>query len=127
MSNLVKISYSMEWGTRNKEFAEAGLDIAAWKRYYKRNQQQYIRRRLDAIRLFWEGKPRRLIAQELAISYKTLSSYLDLYRQAGLEGLVNPIVKPRLRLLTEQQMEKVKDILLHERPQAYSKKETSGH
>jgi transposase len=117
----------MEWGTRNKEFAQVGLDIEAWQKYYNRNQQQYIRRRLDAIRLFWEGKPRRLIAQELAMSYKTLSSYLDLYKQGGLVGLVSPIVKPRLHLLTAQQMEKVKDIVLHEHPQAYSKKETSGH
>lgn len=117
----------MEWGTRNKEFAQIGLDIAAWQKYYKRNQQQYIRRRLDAIRLFWEGKSRQLIAQELAITYKTLSTYLDLYRRGGLEGLANPIVKPRLRLLTEQQMEKVKDIVLQDSPQAYAKKEISGH
>jgi transposase len=101
--------------------------MEAWQKYYRRNQQQYIRRRLDAIRLFWEGKPRRLIAQELGITYKTLSTYLDLYKQGGLEGLISPIVKPRLRVLTEQQMEKVKAIVLHERPQSYSKKEISGH
>jgi transposase len=117
----------MEWSTRNKEFAQIGLDIEAWQNYYNRNQQQYIRRRLDAMRLFWEGKSRQLIAQQLAITYKTLSSYLDLYRQGGLEGLVSPIVKPRLRLLTEQQMEKVKDIVLHDSRQAYAKKEISGH
>lgn len=117
----------MEWGTRNKAFAQAGLDIEAWQTYYKRNQQQYIRRRLEAIRLFWEGKPRRLIAQELAITYKTLSSYLDLYKQGGLEGLVSPIVKPRLRVLTDGQMDKVKDMLLQDSPQAYAKKEISGH
>ncbi len=116
----------MEWGTRNKEFAQVGLDIEAWQTYYRRNQQQYIRRRLDAIRLFWEGKSRQLIAHELGVTYKTLSTYLDLYKQAGLEGLVSPIVKPRLRLLTEGQLEKVKDIVLHEHPQAYEKKEISG-
>lgn len=117
----------MEWGTRNKEFAQLGLDIEAWQKYYRRNQQQYIRRRLDAIRLFWEGKSRQLITQELGITYKTLSTYLDLYKQGGLEELARPIVKPRLRLLTEQQLEKVKDIVLHERPQVYSKKGISGH
>lgn len=117
----------MEWGTRNKEFAQVGLDIEAWQKYYKRNQQQYIRRRLDAIRLFWEGKSRGLIAKELAITYKTLSSYLDNYKQAGLEGLVKPIIKPRLRLLTEEQMDAIKDIVLHDSPQNYAKKEISGH
>ncbi len=117
----------MEWGPRNKEFAQVGLDMEAWQTYYKRNEQQYIRRRLDAIRLFWEGKPRGLIAQELAITYKTLSSYLDLYRQGGLEGLTIPIVKPRLGVLTDGQMEKVKHIILHECPESYSKKEISGH
>lgn len=117
----------MEWGTRNKEFAQIGLDVEAWQKYYRRNQQQYIRRRLDAIGLFWEGKSRQLIAQELAITYKTVTTYLDLYKQGGLEGLVSPIVKPRLRLLTDQQMEKVKAIVLHDSPQAYSKKEISGH
>lgn len=117
----------MDWGTRNKEFAQVGLDMACWQKYYQRNQQQYIRRRLDAIRLFWQGKSRQLITQELSISYKTLSSYLDLYTQGGLDGLVSPIVKPRLRLLTDEQLEKVKDIVLQEKPQAYSKKEISGH
>lgn len=65
-------------------------------------------------------------SQTTAISYKTLSSYLDLYLSAGLEDLVSPIVKPRLQSLNQQKQNKLAQMILHESPQDYLKKGTSG-
>ena len=116
----------MTWGERNTLISNLPLDLPCWQKYYNRNQQEYIRRRLRTIKLFCEGTPRLLIIKDLNITYKTLSSYLDLYIQAGLDGLVIPITKPRLKLLTEQQLAKVKQIVLHESPESYSKKGSFG-
>jgi transposase len=116
----------MNWGTRNKELAAKGFDEGQWHKYYNRHQQEYMRRRLKAIKLYYSSLKREAIAKQLHISYKTLSGYLDRYLSAGLEGLVPPIVKPRLQALNEEQQNKLAHIVLHESPQAYSKKATSG-
>ena len=113
----------MTWGERNRLIAHLSLDIQSWQKCYHRNQQEYIRRRLRAVKFFCEGKTRLSIIKALNITYKTLSGYLDLYIQGGLDGLVNPIVKPRLKLLTEQQLAKVKQIIITEIPKSYSKKD----
>jgi len=113
----------MTWGERNRLIAHLSLDIQSWQKCHHRNQQEYIRRRLRAVKFFYEGKTRLSIIKALNITYKTLSGYLDLYIQGGLDGLVNPIVKPRLKLLTEQQLAKVKQIIITEIPESYSKKD----
>ena len=116
----------MTWGERNRLIVNLPLDIQNWQKYYYRNQQEYIRRRLGAVKFFCEGKPRLLIIKELNITYKTLSGYLDLYIQGGLDGLVSPIVKPRIKLLTDQQLVQIKQIILTETPETYSKKDSFG-
>jgi transposase len=116
----------MTWGERNRLIVNLPLDIQNWQKCYHRNQQEYIRRRLRAVKFFCEGKPRLLIIKELNITYKTLSSYLDLYIQGGLDGLVSPIVKPRIKLLTDQQLVQIKQIILTETPETYSKKDSFG-
>ena len=117
----------MNWGTRNRELAAKGFDQAQWHKYYARHQQEYIRRRLKAVNLYYSSMKREAIAKQLQISYKTLSGYLDRYLSAGLQGLVSPIVKPRLQSLNPQQQNKLAHMVLHESPQDYSKKGTSGH
>jgi len=116
----------MNWGTRNKELAAKGFDEGQWQKYYNHHQQEYIRRRLKALKLYYSLVKREAIAKELQINYKTLSGYLDRYLSAGLEGLVSPIVKPRLQALNQEQQNKLAHMVLHESPQTYSKKGTSG-
>ena len=74
----------MEWGTGNKELAAKGFDQAQWQKYYNHHQQEYIRKRLKAVKLYYCSVQRQEIAKQLQISYKTLSGYLDQYRFAGL-------------------------------------------
>lgn len=116
----------MIWGTRNEQIASLPIDLEAWQKCYNRNQQEYIRRRLRAIKLCSEGKSRTIISKDLGITYKTLSNYLDLYIHEGLDGLVKPISKPRLKLLNEQQISTIRNIVLHDSPETYLKKEIFG-
>jgi hypothetical protein len=62
----------MIWGTRNEQISKLPIDLDAWQKCYNRNQQEYIRRRLRAIKLYCEGKSRTMISKALGISYKTL-------------------------------------------------------
>ncbi|MDZ7933428.1 MAG: IS630 family transposase [Emticicia sp.] len=98
----------MEWGTRNKQLSLLHFDLLCWQKCFNHHQQEYIRRRLRAIRMYSEGKSRQQILQSLSISPKTLSGYLDLYISGGLEGLTVPIVKPRLQALNKVQQVKTK-------------------
>lgn len=116
----------MEWGTRNSQLATLNFDLSTWQKYFNQNQQEYIRRRLRAIRLYSEGKSRKEILQYLSISPKTLSAYFDLYILGGFDGLTSPIVKPRLQALDKQQQAKLREMVLDETPENYSKKEQSG-
>lgn len=117
----------MEWGTRNKQIAALNLDLTEWQKSFNRNQQEYIRRRLRAVRMYSEGKSRMEILQALSITHKTLSGYLDLYISGGLDGLTSPIVKPRTQALTKEQQVKLRNMVLHETPENYSKKGQFGH
>jgi transposase len=117
----------MEWGTRNRQISELNFDLLSWQKYFNQHQQEYIRRRLRAIRMYSEGKSRKEILDCLSISPKTLSGYLDLYILGGLDGLTRPIVKPRLQSLDKSQQSKLRDMVLHETPEKYSKKGQFGH
>ena len=55
----------MNWGTRNKALAAKGFDEAQWQKYYHRHQQEYIRRRLKAIRLYYSSVKREQIVHKI--------------------------------------------------------------
>ncbi len=95
------------------------LDKKQWQRLYYKNQQEYIRQRLSAIRYLSEGKSRAEVAQILGCTDLTIAKWMGKYLEAGLEGLVEPIkhqVKERLNL--EQQQE-IKGMVLNDRPTRY--------
>ena len=64
----------MTWRESNRLIVNLPLDIQNWQKYYHPNQQEYIPRRLGAVKFFCEGKPRLLIIKELNITYKRLRS-----------------------------------------------------
>ena len=95
------------------------LDKKQWQRLYYKNQQEYMRQRLSAIRYLSEGKSRAEVAQILRCTDLTIARWMDKYLETGLEGLVKPIkhqVKERLNL--EQQQE-IKGMVLNDRPTKY--------
>ena len=48
------------------------FDADKWQKLYYRNQQQYIRHRLEAIRLLHQGSSRLDVCEQVGCSYDTL-------------------------------------------------------
>ncbi len=69
---------------RTQALQEKPLDTDQWQKLYYRYQQQYIRKRLDAIKLLKQGNSRFQVCQEVGCSYDTLTSWIDKYLSEGL-------------------------------------------
>lgn len=60
---------------RTQALEQKILDEDQWQKLYYRHQQQYIRRRLDAIKLLKQGHSRSQVSQQLGCSYDTLQHF----------------------------------------------------
>lgn len=106
--------------TRTERFLEIGLDLEEWQRLYYKHQQEYIRRRLIAVKYLDEGYSRLQICQLIDCSYNTLASWIDKFIEEGLAGLVEPIRhKNAPQCLSEENKQELKRIVLEERPTDY--------
>ena len=76
---------------RTDQFRDIELDLEVWQKLYYKYQQDYIRKRLLAIKCLHEGKSRLQVCRLIGCSYNTLTSWLDKYIQGGWSGLVDPI------------------------------------
>lgn len=95
-------------GERLAAVRAKGLDKQEWQRYYNQHQQEYKRRKLQAIQLAHGSSSFRGIARELGCSKTSLATWLDCYLVEGLPGLVQDIrhQKPeRLSLEQKQQLQ----------------------
>ena len=63
--------------------AEGGIDCIC--------QQEYLRKRLLAIKYLYEGKTRTEVSDLLDCHYKTLSTWIDKFLEGGLKMVVKPI------------------------------------
>lgn len=90
-----------------------------WQKLYDRHQQQYIRQRLDAIKLLQQGNRRIEVSQQVGCSYDTLTSWLKKYLQGGLSGLVSPITHQKPSRLSVEQQQQLKAMVLTQRPTNY--------
>jgi transposase len=99
---------------KNKPF-----DAAEWQKLYYRNQQQYIRQRLDAIKLLQDGQSRAQVCEQVGCSYDTLTSWIKKYLQDGLTGIIVPIRHNKPSRLSAKQQQQLKEMVLSERPTDY--------
>ena len=95
------------------------LDKKQWQRLYYKNQQEYIRQRLSAIRYLSEGKSRAEVAQILGCTDLTIAKWMDKYIENGLEGLVEPIKHQVKERLNPGQQQEIKGMVLNDRPTKY--------
>lgn len=54
---------------------------------YEQERDSQIKQRLLAIKLLYQGKRATEIAKDLSVSYKTIYNWIDLWNEAGTEGL----------------------------------------
>lgn len=90
-----------------------------WQKLYYRHQQQYLRQRLEAIKLLSQGKTRPQVCEQVGCTYDTLSSWLDKYLQGGLSHLVSPIKHQKPGRLSDEQQQQLKVMVLTQRPTDY--------
>lgn len=104
---------------QTKALKNQPFDADKWQKLYYRNQQQYIRRRLEAIRLLHQGNSRIEVCEQVECSYDTLTSWLSKYLQGGLKALVIPIKHQKPSRLTLEQQQQLKEMILTQRPTDY--------
>ncbi len=88
-------------------YAYRQLDLELWQKLYYKHQQEYLRKRLLAIKYLYEGKSRTEVSETLDCNYKTLSTWIDKFIKGGLNKLVEPIthqVASRLNLEQKQEL-----------------------
>ena len=61
---------------QTKALKNQSFDADTWQKLYYLNQQQYIRRRLEAIKLLHQGSSRIEVCEQVGCSYDTLTSWL---------------------------------------------------
>lgn len=67
------------------------FDTDEWQKLYYRHQQQYIRHRLEAVKLLHQGNSRTQVCEQVGCSYDTLTSWINQYLLGGLSEVVRPI------------------------------------
>jgi len=60
---------------RTQAVLEKPFDLEQWQKLYYRHQQQYMRRRLEAVKLLHQGKGRRQVCEAVGCRYDTLTSW----------------------------------------------------
>ena len=78
-------------GNRTFRLGDRQLDLELWQKLYYKCQQEYLRKRLLAIKYLYEGKTRTEVSDLLDCHYKNLSTWIDEFLEGGLKMVVKPI------------------------------------
>lgn len=92
------------------------LDLNLWQLLYYKHQQEYIRKRLLAIKYLYEGQSRKEVCSRLNCDYKTRSYWIDKFLDGGLDELVKPINHQVQSRLSAEQKQELKTIILTTKP-----------
>lgn len=99
-----------------KKLILKGLDLELWQQYYNRNQQEYKRNRLRAVKLVYQGHTQTSVCSTLGISQSALNDWIELYLLGDLKSLCANIVYQRESLLGSIKEKELKWILLNRTP-----------
>jgi transposase len=106
-----------------KRFRALAPDYELLTALRRANQKEYIRRRLRAVRLLWEGQSRAYVMEVCDISDQTLLNWLKVLVEQGVEAGLRRLVQPRpgqrqYKLSASQQAEVLR-ILNEDQPADY--------
>jgi len=108
---------------KTTQFAQLEQNIELLKKLKNKYQQQYIRKRLNAIEFLWQGESRPEVCKLVRCSYQILDNWLDtminLGTDKGLAQLATPITKTFTWRLPDEKKEKFKQVVLTQSPQDY--------
>ena len=95
---------------------ETEKEIAQLKRLGRKTHDAKQRRRYDIVRLFLSKRAKPDIAEILDISLTQVYLILNLYKQAGIEGLTLKQPPGRQRKLTDEQEKELINIITEKLP-----------
>lgn len=104
---------------RTQAVQNKAWDGDEWQKFYYRHQQQYIRHRLEAIKLLHQGNNRTQVGEQVGCSYDTLTSWITKYLNGGLSELVRPLRHQKPSRLSVEQQQQLKAMVLTQRPTDY--------
>lgn len=102
--------------TKRTEFDKKGFDGNQWNKYFRLYQQEYIRKRLRAIKLFAENNDVPTISKTLSLDKNSVYTFLKLYLKEGFAGLCRLAVRPKPTLLTKAQELLFKQTIISKAP-----------
>ena len=103
-------------GYKRHKFEQKGFDEANYKRFFHRNQSEYLRTRLRSILLYHQGNEFGEIATTLCIHHQSVRKYINLYILGDFEALCKEIIRPQSSQLSISESSDFKEILLTKRP-----------
>ncbi|NEO74638.1 IS630 family transposase [Moorena sp. SIO3H5] len=96
------------------------LDLDLLQKLYYTHQQEYLRKRLRAIKAVYEGQSRYQVCRSLGCSYNALTKWIDVVLLHGLAKLVAPIKHPNTpQRLSSEQKKELKRMILEKSPRDY--------
>jgi len=102
--------------SKKAEFDTKGFDEVQWNKYFRRYQQEYIRKRLRAIKLFAENNDVSTISKTLSLNKNSVYILLAAYLKEGFEGLCRLAVRPKPTLLSPEQELSFKQTIVSKAP-----------
>ena len=107
----------------DKAFAQLKPNFKLLKKLFKKQQKAYIRTRLKAIKLLWQGKSRQEVVEKLDIDRTSLLNWLHILLEQGVEAGLKLLAQPKKveksgKLVAEQQVSLI-DILENKKPGDY--------
>ena len=107
----------------DKAFAQLKPNFKLLKKLFKKQQKAYIRTRLKAIKLLWQGKSRQEVVEKLDIDRTSLLNWLHILIEQGVGAGLKLLAQPKKveksgKLVAEQQVSLI-DILENKKPGDY--------
>jgi len=104
-------------GYNRKNFEARGYDPNAYKRYFHNNQKEYVRKRLRCVQAYALGLEYRAISEQQKVSEGRCREYVNMYIAGGFEELCRPITRNQPEMLTAEQQELFRKVLVGKRPE----------
>lgn len=102
--------------SKKAEFDKNVFDEVQWSKYFRLHQQEYIRKRLRAIKLFAENKDVPTICQTLSLNKNSVYSFLNTYLKEGFSGICRLAERPKPTRLSKEQELSFKQTIISKAP-----------
>ena len=104
---------------REEQIKAIRFDTEEWEKLFCKYQQEYIRKRLKAIKYLHEGQTRQEVMAKIDCARKSLIIWIDMYCEGGLKALATPMKSHRKQKLGKEEKGELKKMLLEKKPTDY--------